>query len=83
MRARQVSPFCTADGLDADPDAATPCLVSSTSTVPTSSRSSGAAGSLTVGALHGIALGVTTALAAIHDAGGVHRDLKPANFRIS
>jgi serine/threonine protein kinase len=36
-------------------------------------------GPLPVSDLHGVALGVATALAAIHEAGLVHRDLKPSN----
>ncbi|GAB1693479.1 hypothetical protein KRM28CT15_52820 [Krasilnikovia sp. M28-CT-15] len=36
-------------------------------------------GPLVDGALHSVAVGVATALAAIHGAGVIHRDLKPAN----
>jgi hypothetical protein len=78
-RARQVPPFCTAEVLDADPDHHTPYLVAEYVDGPSLADLVQDNGPLTGGALHGAALGVATALAAIHGSGVVHRDLKPAN----
>ena len=78
-RARQVPPFCTAEVLDADPDHPTPYLVVEYVDGPSLAQVINESGPLTAGALHSVAVGVATALAAIHGAGVIHRDLKPAN----
>jgi len=78
-RARQVPPFCTAEVLDADPDHATPYLVVEFVDGPSLAEVVAEQGPLEAGSLHSVAVGVATALAAIHGAGVVHRDLKPGN----
>ena len=78
-RVRQVPPFCTAEVLDADAEHETPYLVVELVDGPSLADAVQERGPLTGGNLHSVAIGVTTALAAIHDAGVVHRDLKPAN----
>ncbi|GAA1657722.1 serine/threonine-protein kinase [Actinoplanes couchii] len=78
-RARQVPPFSTAAVLGADPDHSTPYLVVEYVDGPNLSEVIADHGPLTDGALHSVAVGVATALVAIHGAGVVHRDLKPAN----
>jgi eukaryotic-like serine/threonine-protein kinase len=78
-RARQVPPFCTAEVLDADPDHPTPYLVVEYVDGPSLAEVIARNGPLSRGSLHSVAVGVATALAAIHGAGVIHRDLKPAN----
>ncbi|MFI5931985.1 serine/threonine protein kinase [Actinoplanes sp. NPDC051494] len=78
-RARQVPPFCTAAVLDADPDHRTPYLVVEYVDGPDLAGVVADQGPLTGGALHSVAVGVATALVAIHGAGVIHRDLKPRN----
>jgi len=78
-RARQVPPFCTAELLDADADHETPYLVVEYVDGPSLAEVVTEQGPLTGGNLHSVAVGVATALAAIHGAGVIHRDLKPAN----
>jgi hypothetical protein len=78
-RARQVPPFCTAEVLDADPDHPTPYLVVEYVDGPSLAEVISENGPLGGGSLHSVALGVATALAAIHGAGVIHRDLKPGN----
>ncbi|WP_153040237.1 serine/threonine-protein kinase [Actinoplanes sp. TFC3] len=78
-RARQVPPFCTAAVLDADPGHETPYLVVEYVDGPDLGQVIGESGPLTGGNLHSVAVGVATAIAAIHGAGVIHRDLKPAN----
>ena len=82
-RARQVPPFCTAEVLHADADHETPYLVVEYVDGPNLAEIVQDRGPLSGGALHSVAIGMATALAAIHDAGVIHRDLKPANVLFS
>ncbi|KHD78274.1 hypothetical protein MB27_05365 [Actinoplanes utahensis] len=79
QRARQVPPFCTAEVLDADPNHEPPYLVIEYVDGPSLADVVRHRGPLTSANLHGVAIGVATALTAIHAAGVIHRDLKPAN----
>ncbi|MEV6845533.1 serine/threonine-protein kinase [Actinoplanes sp. NPDC051411] len=78
-RAREVPGFCTAAVLDADPDHEPPYLVVEYVDGPSLSEVIKEQGPLSGGTLHSVAVGVATALAAIHGAGVIHRDLKPQN----
>jgi hypothetical protein len=78
-RARQVPPFCTAEVIDADPDHDPPYLVVEYVDGPSLAAVVDERGPLTAANLHGLAIGVATALTAIHGAGVIHRDLKPTN----
>ncbi|OHV28087.1 serine/threonine protein kinase [Parafrankia soli] len=80
--ARRVAPFCTAEVLDADPDAAAPYLVTE---FIEGVRLDHAVenGPISGSTLTGLAVGVATALTAIHGSGLVHRDLKPSNVLLS
>ncbi|WP_305783816.1 serine/threonine-protein kinase [Symbioplanes lichenis] len=78
-RARAVPSFCTAPVLDADPDHATPYLVVEYVDGPDLAEVVDERGPLSGGELDSVAIGVATALAAIHGAGVIHRDLKPRN----
>lgn len=75
--------FCTAAVLDADPDHATPYLVVEYVDGPSLSEVIRERGPLDGGTLHSVAVGVATALAAIHGVGVIHRDLKPQNVLFS
>ncbi|MFD0657912.1 serine/threonine-protein kinase [Thermocatellispora tengchongensis] len=82
--ARRVASFCTAQVLDnGNDDSGLPYMVTEYIAGTPLSRQISQYGALEPGPLHGVALGVAAALAAIHVAGLVHRDLKPANVILS
>jgi serine/threonine protein kinase len=82
-RVRQVPPFCTAEVLDADPDHEQPSLVVEYVDGPSLADVVQERGPLTASNLHSVAIGVATALTAIHGAGVIHRDLKPRNVLLA
>jgi eukaryotic-like serine/threonine-protein kinase len=82
-RARQVPPFCTAEVLDADPDHDPPYLVVEYVDGPDLATVVRERGPFSPANLHGLAIGVATALTAIHGAGVIHRDLKAANVLLA
>ncbi len=82
-RAKQVPAYCTAEVLDADSDFDPPYLVVEFVKGPSLNRVVQEQGSLSPANLHGLAIGVATALTGIHGAGVIHRDLKPANVLLS
>ncbi|GAA0383285.1 hypothetical protein Acor_70540 [Acrocarpospora corrugata] len=82
--ARRVASFCTAQVLDnGNTEHGQPYMVTEYIAGIPLSRQISQYGALDPGPLHGVALGVAAALAAIHVAGLVHRDLKPANVILS
>ncbi|WP_131732457.1 DUF4389 domain-containing protein [Actinomadura formosensis] len=81
--ARRVHRFCTAPVIDAELDQDPPYIVTEYIDGPSVERAVAERGPLPGSDLEGLAVGVATALAAIHGAGIVHRDLKPANVLLS
>ncbi|SDI85612.1 serine/threonine-protein kinase [Nonomuraea jiangxiensis] len=82
--ARRVASFCTAQVLDnGNTGDGRPYMVTEYIAGTPLSDQITQYGALEPGPLHGVALGVAAALAAIHVAGLVHRDLKPANVILS
>ncbi|SFO88029.1 Serine/threonine protein kinase [Actinomadura madurae] len=81
--ARRVHRFCTAPVIDAELDQDPPYIVTEYIDGPNLEKAVRDKGPLPGSDLEGLAVGVATALAAIHGAGIVHRDLKPANVLLS
>ncbi|GAA1869819.1 serine/threonine-protein kinase [Actinomadura bangladeshensis] len=81
--ARQVRRFCTAPVMDAELDHDPLYVVTEYIEGPSLESAVAERGPLPGSDLEGLAVGVATALAAIHGAGIVHRDLKPANVLLS
>ena len=81
--ARRVRRFCTAPVLDASLDDAPLYVVTEFIAGPTLQEAVDESGPLRGADLEGLAVGVATALSAIHDANLVHRDLKPSNVLLS
>ncbi|MFG3698605.1 protein kinase [Micromonospora sp. NPDC047620] len=77
--ARRVAPFCTAQVLFAEVDGEPPYVVSEFIEGPTLHRHVREHGTVNGNALHRLAVGTATALAAIHRSDIVHCDLKPDN----
>ncbi|MFG1609664.1 serine/threonine-protein kinase [Actinoplanes sp. NPDC049265] len=78
-RLRQVPSFSTAAVLDADVDHDPAYLVVEYVDGPSLASVVRERGPLSPEQLRGVAIGITTALCAIHGAGVIHRDLKPEN----
>ncbi|WP_246557402.1 WD40 repeat domain-containing serine/threonine protein kinase [Nonomuraea jabiensis] len=78
--AQRVASFCTAKVIEAQVDAAPLYIVSEFVPGPSLRRVVAGSGSYEKDALRRLAVGVATALTAIHQGGIVHRDLKPDNI---
>ncbi|MEN3535162.1 protein kinase [Microbispora sp. ZYX-F-249] len=77
--ARRVASFCTARILDHDLDGERPYIVTEFVPGPSLRAAVREEATLSGDPLHRLAVGIATALAAIHQADVVHRDLKPEN----
>ncbi|WP_182907618.1 WD40 repeat domain-containing serine/threonine protein kinase [Microbispora sp. H13382] len=77
--AQQVASFCTARILDHDLDGERPYIVTEFVPGPSLRAAVREEAPLSGDPLHRLAVGIATALAAIHQADVVHRDLKPEN----
>ncbi|MES9541757.1 MULTISPECIES: serine/threonine-protein kinase [unclassified Actinomadura] len=81
--ASRVASFCTARVLAQGEDDGLPYLVTDYVGGVSLHDRLAAGGPLPPADLHGVAVGVASALAAIHAAGLVHRDIKPANVMLT
>ncbi|MFC5829871.1 serine/threonine protein kinase [Nonomuraea insulae] len=77
--ARRVAPFCIAQVLGTGVHEQRPYIASEYVDGPSLQQAVADEGPRTEAALHRLAVGTATALAAIHQAGIVHRDFSPAN----
>ena len=82
-RAREVPPFSTAEVLGADPDHDPPYLVVEYVDGPSLATVIREQGPLHGSQLQSVAVGIATALTAIHGARVIHRDLKPQNVLVA
>jgi serine/threonine protein kinase len=80
--AKQVARFCTAQVVDAGMLGSQPYLISEFIDGPSLAERVAKDGPVSGGTLERLAIGIATALTAIHQAGIVHRDLKPGNVLI-
>ncbi|HXA58441.1 MAG TPA: serine/threonine-protein kinase [Streptosporangiaceae bacterium] len=81
--AMRVPRFCTAEVLDADPDAPSPYLVTEYIDGPTLEEVVTSGGPLQRAELDQLGVSMLAALQGIHKAGVTHRDLKPSNVLLS
>ncbi|MGH3378253.1 MAG: serine/threonine-protein kinase, partial [Actinoallomurus sp.] len=81
--ARRVRRFCTAPVLDAQLDGEPLFIVTEFVDGPNLDAFVTSSGPMRGSSLEHLAVGVATALTAIHGAGVIHRDLKPANVLLS
>ncbi|MEU0566224.1 serine/threonine-protein kinase [Nonomuraea sp. NPDC005983] len=81
--ARRVARFCTAPVLDAGIDGDIAYLVTEYVKGPDLGQAVREQGAFSGANLEALAVGVATALSAIHGAGVIHRDLKPSNVLLS
>jgi serine/threonine protein kinase len=81
--ALRVPRFCTAEVLDANPDADQPYLVTEFIDGPTLQEVVDAGGPLQRGELEQLGVSMAAALRGIHGTGVIHRDLKPSNVLLS
>ncbi|MEV2267015.1 serine/threonine-protein kinase [Nonomuraea africana] len=81
--ARRVARFCTAPVLDAGISGEVAYLVTEYVKGPDLAHAVREQGAFTGGNLESLAVGIATALSAIHGAGVIHRDLKPSNVLLS
>ncbi|MFI6596128.1 serine/threonine-protein kinase [Nonomuraea sp. NPDC050536] len=81
--ARRVARFCTAPVLDAGFDGETAYLVTEYVKGPDLAQAVREQGPFSGANLEALAVGIATALGAIHGAGVIHRDLKPSNVLLS
>ncbi|MEU8344223.1 Serine/threonine protein kinase [Actinomadura meyerae] len=81
--ARRVGGFHTAQVVDADPDAASPWMVTAFVPGPSLRQVVQRQGPLDPAAVRELGAGLAEGLAAIHACGLVHRDLKPGNIIMS
>ena len=82
-RAREVSPFCTAQVLGADADHDPPYLIVEYIDGPNLGETVELYGPLAPANAVAVAVGVASALTAIHGAGVIHRDLKPRHVLLA